>query len=295
MKKKEFFTVKRVLLIAALVASIFVFISSFKHNISVKYNLSGDEIWFIFKNPIWGGRRLTYQYELLDSDYFNHDLSGLVTFVDNNFYCSPVALLLTIVLMVPIIAIINFISSIVTKDDEFKKISSGAAAAALFVFSIFLFMSKLFERIWILDAIEEYTSPVVLTDFGEIDSVSSSHVFWTGFWGLLASILTFSSLFVKDRYIGEIKFKKEFKKLAQKIKKIFKRKPKPVPKKKVLTEIPVEVVHSPQVDVTGEPKPVGDPEIERVSPKAEDAPEVEENDSEKDELLNSEDSKKTDE
>ena len=292
MKKKEFFTVKRVLLIGALIASIFVFISSFKHNISIQYKLAGDEVWFIFDNPIWGGSRLTYQYDIFESNLYDHQIDGLVTFVDPSFYVGPVALTITVVLMTPLIAIINFISSIVTKDEEFKKISCAGAAVALFIFTIFLFMSKLFERIWLVNAIEEFIAPTNISIFGEPLKIVSKHVFWTGFWGLLAACLTIASIFAKDRYIGEIKFKKEFKKLIAKIKKLFKKKPKPAPKKKVLTEIPVEVVHSPQIDVTGEPKPVEDPEIERVSPKTkkveEPAPneEEEENSSEQEDSSN---------
>ena len=109
MKKKEFFTVKRVLLIGALIASIFVFISSFKHNISIQYKLAGDEVWFIFDNPVWGGSRLPYQYDIFESNLYDHQIDGLVTFVDPSFYVGPVALTITLVLLPPITATINFI------------------------------------------------------------------------------------------------------------------------------------------------------------------------------------------
>lgn len=289
MENKKSVSLKNILLILAMFASVFVLIGSFKHNIQVDYISYSEKIEFSFANPIWGGKNFSYAYYSVGADIFGRHDEIKQVFINENYYCPPVPVLLIAVVFSIISSIAAFVVSIAVKNEKARKITVISLFGLEIVVTVLLFMSKLFERVWLVNRINDYTTPFVIGNSGHIDLVKSNHVFWSGFWSLVSSISVGLSLIVKDKKLSDINLSKIWEKVCSPfvkfyawLKKNLKKKPKkekkqkPVPEKKPLTEVPVEVVVSPQVDVNEEPKPTSEPEIERVSPSTQISEEAEE-------------------
>lgn len=283
-KAKSFLTLRRLMLFVAFIIGLFVFISMFKATGNAYYDSAAQYINFSFPNVVTGSSDFLYTIGLNNSNVFTFATavseSGVIPMrVDAN-----VLLLIAYILVLLVTLGVNVVS-FVLKDEKQVNIIRLSISGAMLVFAILFFLSPVLTKLNVADALSRAFGTEINRSHLNVTVYNSVK---NGIWTIISGGLIAGSAFVKDCPVKEVKnYKwhvamiKFFKKIGNWIKGLFskenkKKEKKPIPEKKPAPKAEAEVVSSPRVDVSEEPKPISEPEVERVSPapKKEEKPET---------------------
>lgn len=272
MRLKEYLTLKRTLLLIAMIASIICFFTSFNHVVSIEESIANT--CTTLSNPVWGKNGFYYSYTSTNAlDLFNQNNStAIVNISDKNFTNPAIAVLLISFILIPLLGIGAFVCDFIVKDKKTNTIIGISIAGVLFILTFLLCFSKAFEKKWIIERVTAFNNTGISISNDKFYNCKCSGIFGSVFYALLSTVCVGLTLVFKDCPLPEVKDEKwhlsmmeGIKKAFKWVKNLFKKKEKKVEPKKPLPMAEAEVVHSPKVDVSGEPKGVSEPEFEKVT------------------------------
>lgn len=276
---KGFLTLKRFMLIITLIVGIAILCLSANQIADVSYRIPFEykTIEFHFEHLIGGHNLVEYKYYWGDaSTYFQR---AHVVYETGNFRVDAVPLVAeTVVYIISFIsALCAFACSFAIKDKKAQKIVNIFFGSSMLIVALIIFLTPAIAKSSVNNALKDIFDNEGMQgsySYDNIVNVSVSGYIAPAIWSIVESALLIGVCFVPDCRLIDVPEQEWHENIMNFFRRIFGHSVKkttinkPVHEKKPREKVNAEVVVSPSVDVSEGPKPVSEPEVERVSPNA---------------------------